>query len=408
MPRGLSVKGEVNPLSDAVFRSDAMKVVASASLQSDRRDIPFLEAHHLGAARSLDASKEIVQTTSTTSVFSFAEVSPWQESDEKITFQISIMVDEGEHMARVPMMLTLFKFCFEELFILFDIPHGGCDYGPMRMKGGPRTVGQFLHSEKKAKILEEAQRVLSQAAGLHSRHCSKPVRTRSDIIDYESDRVRNVWRNTFNLEFEPPTEEQKKWPFAFMWKNSMAYVLAIQDSSNEFVLHVDDDIGIISDTNDGLGAFVKTSLQEFSSTSSLVFSQLAWCNRVETKNLAHFKSDGNIKFYRQKNYEKDHESFVTVQLFMTKRSQFAKMYPLQYWRHFTESLFMVSLRTAPALAVSVEMPGFCKAQFLHGVEGTPLTNEEKARAKISATSFPSDAFFEPFRISEPNGRCKFR
>jgi len=334
----------------------------------------------------------------------FQHSRPWEESDIDVTFHMSLVVDDSANLARVPMALTLFKFCFEEILIIFDIPHGGCNYGPTRLKGGPSTVGNFLHSDDKSKLLAEASRVLAQAAAIHSQHCKKPARTRVEIIDYESDRIYKIWRESFYLDFEPPSAAQSKWPYAFMWKNTMAYVLAVHDASNEFVFHVDDDIAVISDANTGIGTFVKTSIKEFGASGSLALSQLGLCNHIETKNLVRYKTHGAVQLFKAR----PPNPFVSFQLFITKQSRFRMLYPLQYWRHFTESVFTVSIKKTAMLALVVEMPGTCKSQFKHGVERTPLTKEERAKAECVAGKFSTDARPETFDLIERHGRCKFR
>lgn len=324
-------------------------------------------------------------------------VREWVESKTNLTLHVSFVVDDSANMGRLLMDLNLFKFCFQEIFLTFDIPHGGCNYGPVRLRGGPETVSKFLHSHARAELLQEADRVLARAVAIHRRHCANQVVTRAEIIDYESDEVHQLWRDWFFLEFEPPAPAESKWPFAYMWKTQMMYVLAVVKAANQFVLHVDDDIAVVDKANNGVGVFVQAAIEKFQASDTVVLGSLGLCDRQESKNLVRCGANRGIDIFCS-------SKFVSTQLYMTQKSRFAKMRPLQYWRHFSESSLSVSINRKNLSSVLFEVPGICKSQFKHGAERTPLTSEEKAESQFVAKKFSSNAMTEKMS----GKRCKFR
>jgi len=310
---------------------------------------------------------------------------------------MSFVVDESANMVRLLMDLNLFKLCFQEIFLTFDIPHGGCNYGPVRLKGGPKAVSNFLRSPARFELLKEADRVLARAAAMHLRHCPNPVSTRAEIIDYESEEVHKIWRDSFFLEFEPPVPAESRWPFAYMWKAQMMYVVMVVKAANQFVLHVDDDIAVVDIANSGVGVFVEAAIEKFQASDTVVLGSLGLCERQESKKLVRCGTDRGIEFFCS-------SSFVSTQLFMTHKNRFAMMSPLQYWRHFSESSLSVSMKKKNLSSVLLEVPGICKSVFKQGVARAHLTSEEKAEAQFVAHNFESHATAETMS----GAKCRFR
>ncbi|CAK0796784.1 unnamed protein product [Prorocentrum cordatum] len=182
-----------------------------------------------------------------------------------------------------------------------------------------------------------------------------------------------------------------------MWKTQMMYVIGVVKASNEFVLHVDDDIAIIDLASKGMGSFVEAAVEKFQASDTVVLGSLGMCERQESKKLARCGASRGIELFCS-------STFVSTQLYMTQKSRFAQMSPIQYWRHFSESSLSVSIRKMNLSSVIFEVPGICKSQFKHGFERTPLTSEEKAEAQFVAKKFSSNAINEKMS----GLKCKFR
>merc|ERR1719172_198020 len=107
---------------------------------------------------------------------------------------------------------------------------------------------------------------------VHAGHCRRELRTRAEIIDYRSAHTLRVWRESFDLGFEPPScEEQARFPFAFMWKGMMNILLGIVNATSEYVFHMDDDFSVTSRSNAGIGSFVEPMMKLFGQERKLVF-----------------------------------------------------------------------------------------------------------------------------------------
>eukprot|EP00928_Gymnodinium_smaydae_P026264 TRINITY_DN20680_c1_g1_i1.p1 TRINITY_DN20680_c1_g1~~TRINITY_DN20680_c1_g1_i1.p1 ORF type:complete len:270 (-),score=34.88 TRINITY_DN20680_c1_g1_i1:1-810(-) len=269
-----------------------------------------------------------------------------------------------------------------------------------------------MKSSAPAALLYAARRALAKAAEVHARHCPKALSTRAEIIDYTSADTLKLWRDSFYLEFEPPlTDKEKRWPWAYMWKNSMNYVMGVARATGEFVLHADDDFGAISANNTGIGRFVSVATHEFDVAADLVFAQLFPCSH-KLDAVKPFKEEGDVKLLQMEKTPLDKRlgvgSYVSVQFYMASRSRFEKLYPLPYWRHFTESVLQLGLSQKGLRSVFFDVPGVCKSGFDASVEKTPLSAAEKEDAKYEfLEKFSSNAKNEGSALAVANGMCKF-
>eukprot|EP00416_Gambierdiscus_australes_P000197 CAMPEP_0171136404 /NCGR_PEP_ID=MMETSP0766_2-20121228/131445_1 /TAXON_ID=439317 /ORGANISM="Gambierdiscus australes, Strain CAWD 149" /LENGTH=112 /DNA_ID=CAMNT_0011599937 /DNA_START=8 /DNA_END=343 /DNA_ORIENTATION=- len=112
----------------------------------------------------------------------------------------------------------------------------------------------------------------------------------------------------------------------------MAYVYGVTNATGEFVLHFDDDWAMRVADNTGAVRWLRPWLNEFDVDPALVFLQPCDCGQnCRRPSVKDYKEVGELKLLRSPAARQDKRlkegSYVSLQVYMTKRSHFAMMYP---------------------------------------------------------------------------------
>ena len=381
------------PLASSVLQASTSLQARTARVTSEQPQttLPALQAETTSLAHATKAT-----------------VDHWMDPGTPITWYYATVVDESEHIARIPIELMLFKICFAEILVVIDIPHGGCTYGQARLKGGPSTFASFLESRARKDLLAEVGKVLKKAADAHARRCPNPLETRAEIVDYTANTTFGLFNKVFNTTWQPPstdgTHGERRWPWAYMWKNTMNYVIGVDLAAHEFVFHNDDDMAVKSQDNSGMGRFVAAALQEFNDSPDLLIAQLSSecsMNKINAQTSRPYKEIDGVKLAKKEE--------TSTQVFITTKSRWARLTPMSHWRQFFEPILVLNVKRVGMRSVFFRVPGVCRIGYYRAVNQTALTHSEKSEAAFAwSKSFSSNAKQETFNLTGVYSKCKHR
>jgi hypothetical protein len=131
------------------------------------------------------------------------------------------------------------KFCFHEVLITIDPPHGGKTYGPAYLPG-PYAGGStaFIKSVPGVALINHATKIAEQLRRGIIANCPKhTVVVNVMVINYDKQATRDLLLESFDINGPtgvtgsawgrdfPPTGV-KDFSFARMWKNSFMYMFS--------------------------------------------------------------------------------------------------------------------------------------------------------------------------------------
>mmetsp|Transcript_115646 Transcript_115646/g.181952 ORF Transcript_115646/g.181952 Transcript_115646/m.181952 type:complete len:387 (-) Transcript_115646:14-1174(-) len=174
--------------------------------------------------------------------------------------------DDKGWQHRLSSLLDALHYCFDELLITIDPPHGGKTYGPAYLPAPfANGTSDFLMSPHGKELLQNAQRVFTAAASQLKSHCPKQqvsdvggVSGGVHVIDYALPRSRKLLAQAFDLSAKTTVSNDSPWKLpprssaskdflpARMWKNSFMYMYAVDAVKSPFLVHADADLDILS------------------------------------------------------------------------------------------------------------------------------------------------------------------
>lgn len=170
--------------------------------------------------------------------------SAWNTS---VTFSYTFTKNEIGLMENVLASLESLRFCFNDVFIIIDVPHAS--------PGGHRS---FLDSKRGRKVVGKAEAVAAQAVDLLWQHCqganSMQASWRVKVLDYDSQELREAVLKDYSdpkgvpdpLNLEPPKrallENPKTWIYGHMYKTAMSTDALLRWPGNRYIFHADADM----------------------------------------------------------------------------------------------------------------------------------------------------------------------
>ena len=225
---------------------------------------------------------------------------PWALAKNSVSFQFSCHAQCATHMdewsKRAHNLLTKASFCFSEIMIIIDPPHGGKDYGPTYLPG-PYAGGaqMFAKSEDGARLLRHADHVALILQKSVMNHCphNHSVTASVHLIDYDDPAARVLLELAFDTRSPPgvpdsawgvdnPPDAVGNFIFARLWKNSFMYMYSINASKSQYIMHSDNDLpDLVRRKESSNNNFVVNAVNSLQNHPNVVFVNAPKCTEFK-------------------------------------------------------------------------------------------------------------------------------
>eukprot|EP00931_Biecheleriopsis_adriatica_P088271 TRINITY_DN62632_c0_g1_i1.p1 TRINITY_DN62632_c0_g1~~TRINITY_DN62632_c0_g1_i1.p1 ORF type:complete len:380 (-),score=43.17 TRINITY_DN62632_c0_g1_i1:7-1146(-) len=158
--------------------------------------------------------------------------------DVNVTFSSSFCCNESASLDNMLASLAALRFCFTNVYLIIDVPHGGVHIGREgRYPGGPGGNSEFLRSTSGTQLLEAAQRTAQRAVALLQSHCpltQHPLTWNVETLNYDTPEMHEVLLQDFGVVSD-------EFFFDTMYLNTMAYAKLLHLPDTQYVWHSDSD-----------------------------------------------------------------------------------------------------------------------------------------------------------------------
>jgi len=173
-----------------------------------------------------------------------------------VTFSSSFCCNDSVSLDNVLPTLAAFRFCFTNVYLTIDVPHGGRHPQRGQYPGGPGGHSEFLRSTSGTQLLAAAQRTAQGAVALLQSHCpltEHPLTWNVEVLNYDTPEMRKALFQDFGV-------HSRKFFFDSMYVNTMVYDKILHVPDAQYVWHSDSDwrvyrVGEGTDPN-----FIETSI----------------------------------------------------------------------------------------------------------------------------------------------------
>mmetsp|Transcript_109684 Transcript_109684/g.224131 ORF Transcript_109684/g.224131 Transcript_109684/m.224131 type:complete len:359 (+) Transcript_109684:94-1170(+) len=159
-------------------------------------------------------------------------------SDVNVTFSYTFCCNETSEMENVLTSVEALGFCFTEVVLIIDVPHGGLKDGVV-LPGGIGGYSEFLHSTWGKQMISTAKRTAQEAAALLESHCplslhgpQHPPKWRIDVMNYEDPAMQTTLESDFGVNVSGFWRDS-------MYPNTMVYDRLWNLPDTQYVWHSD-------------------------------------------------------------------------------------------------------------------------------------------------------------------------
>lgn len=250
------------------------------------------------------------------------------------------------------------RYCFDEIIITIDPPHGGKTYGPSYLP--MEHTATFVASEEGERLYEHAVHTAKLLRRYMSMHCPHRAHACVHVIDYDSPHVRALLHTAFDTDGEPgvpgsawgadnPPAEFRPYPFARMWKNSFMYMYAVNVTRSAFLFHSDSDVWPLEKNprNHGNHHFIVDAVRAFQNHPNIVFVNAPVCratqwptDNCDSGGCAAIGTDLTVVWRKGGNAP---GPYVSTQLFVAQPTRVKALWPLPWWTDMIEVILIKHL-----------------------------------------------------------------
>jgi len=176
-----------------------------------------------------------------------------------VTFSYSFCCDEAKDMTNMLMSIEAMRFCFTDVFVTLDVPHGGHSMSSGELPGGPGGYSEFLNSSSGQNLVNSAHKTANAAVALLQSHCASILpMSRVDVLNYDEPAMRETLNSDFDLGWNP--EFNDDFVFSKMYVNTMVYDKLLHLPGAQYVWHSDSDWRVYRVAEDTSLNFIERSI----------------------------------------------------------------------------------------------------------------------------------------------------
>jgi len=185
------------------------------------------------------------------------------------TSVICCHANETDFMEHVLMSIESMRFCFRDVTLMVDVPHGGLPHAWSSewLSGGPGGYASFLNQSWGQEMIRAVQKVAQEAVILLQSHCPLSHRPtwNVDVMNYDDPAM----RSRFDLDFDVKVPMHSDgWVFGSMYANTMVFDKLWHRTDAQYVWHQDDDYSSIPTKK-----FIETSVALMRSDDRVILTR---------------------------------------------------------------------------------------------------------------------------------------
>lgn len=307
-----------------------------------------------------------------------------------VTLHFLLCCKEHARLINILKTLETARFCFREVFIVLDVPHGGKYHH--KTKGGPGGTKAFLAEPEGRGLVCEAERMAAEAAQLLRKRCPRaptPATWQLEVMDYDSKEYRQELLEDYALSIGAPnlltkpevskvinTTKPDEYLFRVMWRNSFIFSRMLKKCKGNYVFHSDSSYILAEFQERGnREGFMERSIGLMRSDDRMYMVAPQVCSMwesEETRNLnqpieGRWGGAPPAKLWRRT--ASDAQSLVSHQQFIVDVARFKALYPLSHWRSHGEHIWSIALNKRKNAAFFVYIDE--NAVFANSCDGPP-------------------------------------
>jgi len=213
-------------------------------------------------------------------------------SDVNVTFSYTFCCNETSEMENVLTSVEALGFCFTEVVLIIDVPHGGL-YNNSVLPGGIGGQSEFLHSAWGTNMLRKAKRTAQEAVTLLESHCPlslhgphHPPRWRIDVLNYDEPAMQTALEADFSVNVSGFWRES-------MYPNTMVYDRLWNLPHTQYVWHSDSGFAVQRFGQNAGPNFVEASINLLRSDSRVIMTSPAKVAGPDPSKCLEFEARGH-------------------------------------------------------------------------------------------------------------------
>jgi len=195
-------------------------------------------------------------------------------SDANVSFTSFFCCNETDKMKHVLTSIKSMHFCFRDVILFVDVPHGGVLHAGQRrtsLSGGPGGYSGFLNQSWGQHMISVAENVAREAVNLLQSNC--PLSHRPtwsvDVMNYDDPAMLSIFDSDFDVSAPIPSNG---FVFDSMYANTMVYAKMWHDTGAQYVWHQDSSAAMACQ-QDSTTPFIETSVALMRSDDRVIFTR---------------------------------------------------------------------------------------------------------------------------------------
>lgn len=196
--------------------------------------------------------------------------------DANVTFSSTFCCNDT-HMGNVLTSIEALRFCFTDVLLIIDVPHGGLRNvstvpGWEKIPGGPGGYSEFINSTWGRQMIDAANKTAQAAVALLQSRCPlglngplHPPTWKVHILNYDEPATRMAFESDFGV-------DAVGFAFSSMYPNTMPYDKLWNLPDTQYVWHSDSDYLVYRIAEDASPNFIETSISLFRSDSRVMMA----------------------------------------------------------------------------------------------------------------------------------------
>lgn len=331
----------------------------------------WLIASAFGASGLAAAVEE--QVAGASSIVSHdAEAEQWVHRPEK-KVTLNYLFVEGEEALMGNIIKTLFvaKFCFSEIYVILDVPHGGQGGDPADgvYSAGYGGYDTFLTSKAGLRTRCLAEYWASRGRTLVQKHCpaDHKVTWVVEVMNYDRPSLEREMLDHYDI---PAVKSNLHGYdlFQTMWRNAGTYIHAVTEAAGDYVLHADSQwvLSVVNETykqgfvEDGLDVFDAEPAAYMLSPHDVrlkKFTTPETFNGTTERSQNLINTRGCIPLEKKVKFAFEIASCVSLEIFLADKTRLMSLMPLPMVDKQTELSWSQLLHKKPGAAYFLYMQG---------------------------------------------------